>query len=158
MQGYMMEDAKIDPATDENGWFHTGDLGSIDAEGYLKINGRIKTVFKNSRGIYIYPEEIEQELMKDSPFTHVTIYGENVDELTAVIVPRPGFSDKYFLRTKIEESIQRWNMGKSEYMKIGRYVLLDKLSQDSINLVSLKTDRHRIAEKIKKEFVNFISV
>ena len=58
--GYFAED-KIEPSTDAEGWYHTGDLGTLDANGYLHVKGRKDNLFI-SGGENIQPEEIEQAL------------------------------------------------------------------------------------------------
>jgi len=71
MLGYYKDKEKTKEVIDEDGWFHTGDLGYIDEEGYLFISGRSKNVLLSSSGENIYPEQIESiinehELVLDS--------------------------------------------------------------------------------------------
>ncbi|RLA71838.1 MAG: long-chain fatty acid--CoA ligase [Epsilonproteobacteria bacterium] len=71
MQGYYKDPERTAEVLDEEGWFHTGDLGYFDEEGYLFISGRSKNVIVGSGGENIYPEQIESivnenELVMDS--------------------------------------------------------------------------------------------
>jgi len=74
-------------AIDDEGWFHTGDMGCIDKDNLLKITGRKKELFKTSFGKYIAPQLIENKL-KESPFIdNIIVLGENQKFAAALIVP-----------------------------------------------------------------------
>lgn len=62
MMGYYEQPELTDEVIDHEGWFHTGDQGEIDSDGYLKITGRIKELYKTSNGKYVRPVPIETEL------------------------------------------------------------------------------------------------
>lgn len=63
MQGYYLEPEKTKESFTEDGFFRTGDMGDIDPEGRLRITGRIKELFKTSKGKYVAPAPIENKLM-----------------------------------------------------------------------------------------------
>ena len=87
MLGYFKEPEMTKQAIDENGWFHTGDLGRIEPEGHLKITGRKKALFKTAMGKYISPEHIEN-LLVESPFIDAAlVIGENQKFAAALIAP-----------------------------------------------------------------------
>ncbi len=87
MLGYYKEPQLTKDAIDEDGWFHTGDLGNFEPEGQLKITGRKKSIFKTSFGKYINPTHIE-ELFKESHFIeYIIVVGENQKFAGALIVP-----------------------------------------------------------------------
>ena len=62
MLGYYKNEEATKETLDEEGWYHTGDLGTMDAEGNLFIRGRIKNMLLGANGQNIYPEEIEDKL------------------------------------------------------------------------------------------------
>ncbi len=71
----------------EGGWFHTGDLGTIDADGFLTITGRKKNLFKTSGGKYVSPEKIEN-LFQGHPYvSQVMVIGEGRHFVSALLVP-----------------------------------------------------------------------
>ena len=87
MQGYYKDPDMTKEAIDDEGWFHTGDLGRIEKEGHLRITGRKKALFKTAMGKYISPEHIENKLV-ESPFIDAAlIVGENHKFAAALIVP-----------------------------------------------------------------------
>ncbi len=82
---YHLEEENRQAFTD--GWFHTGDLGSLDADGYLAITGRKKNLFKTSGGKYVSPERLEN-LFQGHPYVaQVLVIGESRKFVGALIVP-----------------------------------------------------------------------
>ena len=86
MIGYYKDQEKTDEVL-ENGYFHTGDIGEIDSEGFLKITDRKKEMFKTSGGKYVAPQIIEN-MMKQSRFIeHIMVVGEGEKMPAALIQP-----------------------------------------------------------------------
>ena len=71
----------------KGGWFHTGDLGSIDAEGYLSIAGRKKYLFKTSGGKYVSPEKLENLFQGHAYVSQVVVIGNRRRFVSALLVP-----------------------------------------------------------------------
>jgi len=87
MLGYYNRPERTREVIDEDGWFHTGDIGMLEEGKYLKITDRKKEIFKTSTGKYIAPQLIEQRF-KESPFVeHILVIGENRKYTAALIVP-----------------------------------------------------------------------
>lgn len=87
MVGYYNEPELTKESIDSEGWFHTGDIGTIDEDGFLKITGRKKEIFKTSFGKYVAPAPIENKF-KESPFIdQIFVLGENQKFAAALIVP-----------------------------------------------------------------------
>lgn len=84
---YKNQQATADVIRD--GWLHTGDLGQIDADGYLRIVGRKKEMLVLSTGKKIAPTAIENKLAHDGLIAQVMIVGEGRSHLAALIVPQP---------------------------------------------------------------------
>lgn len=87
MKGYYKHPEWTAEAIDEQGWLHTGDLGTIDEEAFLKITGRKKDIFKINSGIYVYPEVLESKLKQSFYITQALVIGENRNYLVALIQP-----------------------------------------------------------------------
>ncbi|MCY1492306.1 Long-chain-fatty-acid--CoA ligase FadD15 [compost metagenome] len=88
MSGYYLEPEKT-AETLRDGWLHTGDKGEIDAEGYLTITGRIKDIFKTSKGKYVAPAPIEGELAKSTWIEQVCLMGSGLDQPLALLELSP---------------------------------------------------------------------
>ena len=94
-QGYYKRDDLTDDVIDSEGWFHTGDLGVIDQDGYLTINGRKKNLIVLGSGKNVQPEEVEESLRSSSLFKDVCILGVPIEgsirkgqeEVGCVVIP-----------------------------------------------------------------------
>src|SRR5207244_8532253 len=71
----------------KDGWFYTGDLGKLDADGFLTITGRKKEILVLSNGKKVVPNFLEGLLLADALIDQAVIYGEGRNFLTALIVP-----------------------------------------------------------------------
>ena len=87
MMGYYKDPEQTREAIDEEGWFHTGDLGHIEPEGQLKITGRKKEMFKTSFGKYVSPQPIEDKFKESLFIDQLIVVGENRKFAGALIVP-----------------------------------------------------------------------
>lgn len=87
MKGYYNAPDLTAEAIDDEGWFHTGDTGYIDADGYMFLTGRTKNMFKTSMGKFVNPEVVEEK-MKESPFVlDMMVVGEGEKFAAAIIAP-----------------------------------------------------------------------
>ncbi|PLX91716.1 MAG: AMP-dependent synthetase [Desulfuromonas sp.] len=125
MKGYY----KNQEATDEvltDGWYHTGDMGKIDADGYLTICGRVKNLIVTPNGKNVYPEEIENELLNSPYIQEVMVYGHKVsptaEEVHAQIYPDQEMIDSYAQENgsyPLEHKAVE-NLIRSEVLRIGK--------------------------------------
>lgn len=119
MIGYYKDEEKTKEAIDENGYFHTGDIGEIDAQGFLKITDRKKEMFKTSGGKYIAPQLIEN-MMKQSRFIEqIMVIGEGEKMPAAFIQPNFEFLTDWAKRKKID--FTNWEDLCSNERVIARY-------------------------------------
>ena len=86
MLGYYKNEEATREALDEEGWYHTGDLGTMSADGHVFIRGRIKNMLLGARGQNIYPEEIEDKL-SSMAFVSECIVIQRSDKLVALVYP-----------------------------------------------------------------------
>ena len=101
MLGYYKDPELTQQVIDEDGWFHTGDIGCMEDNKFLKITDRKKEIFKTSGGIYIAPQVMENKL-KESPFIDQVIVIGEAERFPAVIIsPNFDFLESYAKRKNI---------------------------------------------------------
>jgi len=87
MRGYHRSPEATAEAVDAEGWLHTGDIGTIDEDGYLMITDRKKHIFVSSGGKNIAPGPIESLLLESRLIEQIMLIGDNRPYITALIVP-----------------------------------------------------------------------
>jgi len=87
MKGYYKRPEKTDEVLTEDGWFHTGDIGEFDEDGFLKITDRKKDLFKLSTGKYVMPQPIENQLGSQPPVDKAVVVGNDRKFCAALIFP-----------------------------------------------------------------------
>ncbi|MEP1214058.1 MAG: AMP-binding protein [Marinobacter sp.] len=110
MMGYYKDEEKTRETFTEDGFLKTGDKGELDEMGRLKITGRIKEIFKTSKGKYIAPAPIENRLMSHEAIEMVCVSGANQTQPHALVMLgeeiRPKMADEAF-RREIEASFKQ---------------------------------------------------
>lgn len=86
MLGYYREPALTAETIDSEGWIHTGDVGEVDEEGYLKITGRVKEMYKTSKGEYVAPAQIEFGFADNKMIEQICVVGHNLPQPIALVV------------------------------------------------------------------------
>lgn len=118
MQGYWDDPALTAESIDVAGWMHTGDLATMDVEGFCNIVGRVKDMVIRG-GENIYPREIEEYLYRYSKINDVQVFGipdvKFVEELCAWIILKSG-------ETATEDDIRGFCQGQIAHYKIPRYI------------------------------------
>ncbi|MFO8100141.1 MAG: long-chain fatty acid--CoA ligase [Salinibacter sp.] len=87
MQGYYKQPDKTDEVRTDEGWFHTGDIGKFDDEGFLKITDRKKDLFKLSTGKYVMPQPIENRLGSEPLIDNAVVVGSDRKFCAALLFP-----------------------------------------------------------------------
>ena len=118
MHGYWEDVEKTREAIDAEGWMHTGDLATMDAEGYVNIVGRIKDLVIRG-GENIYPREIEEFLYRHPKIQDVQVVGlpdrKYGEELCAWIIPKPG-------QTLSADEVREFCKGQIAHYKVPKYI------------------------------------
>ncbi len=119
MKGYWNDPARTADVLDAEGWMHTGDLATIDAEGYCRIVGRLKDMLIRG-GENIYPREIEEYLHGHPAIADVQVFG----------VPDPKYGEEVCAWVKkaegaalTEEDVRAFCRGQIAHYKVPRYVM-----------------------------------
>ena len=170
MKGYWNNDDATRQAIDPDGWFHTGDIGEIDAGGFLKITDRKKDIIINAYGKNIAPQPLEA-LLKSSPYIGTPVLvGDRRKYLIALLVPnfdklerdakamgvQFNSRDELIANPKVQQiyqtEIDRFNQNLDRQEKIRRFALLPRdfsIDEDEIT-PSLKVKRKMIDKKYKE--------
>jgi long-chain acyl-CoA synthetase len=166
MKGYWNNPEATTQAIDAEGWFHTGDIGELDGQGFLKITDRKKDIIINAYGKNIAP----QPLLKSSPYIGTPVLiGDRRKYLSALIVPnfeklerdaaamgvsfksREELVGSEKVKSMIQNEIDRFNQNLDRQEKIRRFSLLPRdfsIDEDEIT-PSLKVKRKMIDKKYK---------
>jgi len=167
MLGYYHRPDRTSEVMDEEGWFHTGDIGELEDGKYLKITDRKKEMFKTSGGKYIAPQVIEQ-FLKESPFIeNIIVIGENRPYPAALIIPnfeylkgwcevkeipfvsRENAANHPTINKRIQREIDHYNqdLGQTEKIKKFRLLHIEWNITDGELSPTLKLRRKFIIEK-----------
>lgn len=122
MQGYFNRPKETAEMFDEDGWLHTGDLGSFDEKGRLYITGRTKEIIVLSNGKNVNPSEIEFKIEKYSDKVKEAGIVQDGDMLRAIIVPQPewiaGRDDEQLEEALKREVLEPYNETVAPYKKL----------------------------------------
>ena len=152
MRGYFQNPAATAEAIDAQGWFHTGDVGVLDPDGFLTITDRKKDLLKTSGGKMVAPQNLEAALKADTAIADCVVIGDRRKYLTALIVPNPekvlGLSQTQ-AAAFIWERVEQVNQALAHFEQIKKITLLpEPFTLGSGELTpTLKVKRRVISEK-----------
>ena len=160
MLGYYDDERETKKAIDSDGYFHSGDIGYIDDDGYIFITGRSKNVIVTQNGKNIYPEEIETLLLKKPEIKDVIVYGKSAEDtetskkdkqeliITARVVPNFDYIEKNYGKELSESQIHDiiWKKIKEVNKKLTSYKaikLLEIKNEDFEKTSTMKVKRYK---------------
>ncbi len=138
MMGYYKDTEKTDEAL-QNGYFHTGDIGEIDAQGFLKITDRKKEMFKTSGGKYIAPQLIENTMKQSRFIEQIMVIGDGEKMPAAFIQPSFDFIKEW-------EKLHGITVGKTNEEIIANPKVIERIQQE----VDTLNEKFGNWEKIKR--------
>lgn len=154
MVGYYNEPLMTAETIDADGWIHTGDVGEIDDEGYLKITGRVKEMYKTTKGEYVAPAQIEVGFANNSFIEQICVAGNNLPQPIALVVLSDfaKATEKQKISESLEETLKGLNPTLKPYEKVQRIVIMkDAWTVDNNKLTpTMKIKRGNI----EKEFAS----
>ena len=148
--GYYKNDIATQESFDSEGWLHTGDIGSIDADGYLTIQGRKKDTFKTSKGKFVAPVPIEKKLFEYSRVEMMCLIGLGLPGPILLVVPHdfPNFDKERYSRTT-RKVIARMNQELESHEQIKGVLMIQEpwSIENGILTPTLKIKRHVLEQK-----------
>ena len=170
MKGYWNKPEETAAVLSEEGWFATGDIGHIDADGFLWITDRKKDLIKTAGGKYVAPQEIENLLKLQRTVEQVHVVGDRRPYCTAVIVPSFDFLHEWArernvsasdaelvadsrVRQIVQADVDTVNAQLARYQTIKKFVLAaEPFSQDNGMLTpTLKVKRKVVNQRYEKQ-------
>ena len=169
MNGYW-NDPKATSSTLINGWIHTGDIGELDEEGYLKITDRKKDIIVNAGGDNISPSRVEEKLNIEPEIAQSMMYGDFKNYLVAILVPDRDYTQEWakdhhkefnikklnqdsdFIKM-IKETTERANKKLSQIEQVRKFLLIDEefTVENDMMTPTLKVRRFKVKEKYQSQ-------
>ena len=169
MQGYHKLEDETEQVLDDDGTFHSGDLGEIDEDGFLWIIGRVKSQFKLENGKYVVPGPVEEQYKLSPYINQIMIEGTNREYNIALIVPdfeslgewiqenRPELSDasrdEQFederVRELFEHELERWGDVLKPYERARNFGLIEEefSTENDMQTPTMKLKRRNILKE-----------
>jgi len=168
MLGYYKDEAQTNAVFDEDGWFHTGDIGHLEDGKFLRITDRKKEIFKLSNGKFVAPQLIENRLKESAFIDQVMVVGESQKFASALLVPDFKYVKEWRanqklpngknnqelilqpeVATAINAEIKKINKGLQEWERISRTKLVSEEWSPATGELSasLKLKRKVLSEK-----------
>ena len=167
MTGYYGNEEATREVLDADGWLHTGDVGEVDSDGFLKITDRKKDLIKTAGGKFVAPQPLEARLADDPLIERSVVLGDQRPYVVALVVPsweavraRLGLDadptqlvDDDRLREAIQKRIDQVNSGLGSWETIKQFKLLpEDFSEERGEVTpSLKVKRRVVQETYKAE-------
>ncbi|WP_319535359.1 AMP-binding protein [uncultured Vibrio sp.] len=148
--GYYKNDIATQESFDSEGWLHTGDIGAIDADGYLTIQGRKKDTFKTAKGKFVSPVPIEKKLFEYSRIEMMCLIGLGLPGPILLVVPHdfPHFDKERYERST-RKIIERMNQELASHEQIKGVLMIKEpwTIENGILTPTLKIKRHVLEQK-----------
>ncbi|WP_273978952.1 AMP-binding protein [Vibrio parahaemolyticus] len=148
--GYYKNDIATQESFDSDGWLHTGDIGAIDKDGYLTIQGRKKDTFKTAKGKFVSPVPIEKKLFEYSRVEMMCLIGLGLPGPILLVVPHdfPHFDKERYARTT-KKVIARMNQELASHEQIKGVLMIKEpwSIENGVLTPTLKIKRHVLEQK-----------
>ncbi len=157
--GYYKAPDKTADMFDQDGWLKTGDLGTVDVEGFLKITGRKKEIIVLSSGKNVAPALIENLVKESHLISHCMVCGDGKSYCVALITINEAEAANMSpeqIQSLVEQSVARTNARVSTSEQIKRWTILDRDFSAEFDEVTptMKLKRRVIAEHYKDALEN----
>lgn len=154
MQGYFKEPEITANTIDQDGWIHTGDVGELDGENYLKITGRVKEMYKTAKGEYVAPAQIEMGFARNSMIEQVCVVGQSLPQPVALVVLSAFCAEtpQEEINRSLAETLNILNPSLKSYERVSKIVVLQEAWSVENNMLTptMKLKRNIIEAKFEE--------
>lgn len=166
MQGYYREPGLTAEVFTQDGWLRTGDKGQIDAQGCLKITGRVKDIFKTSKGKYVAPAPIEDLLVQHADIEACAVTGANLVQPFAVVMLSldavgrcAETTSRHSLLASLEAHLRAVNAQLEPHEKLDCLVVVTTqwTPENGFVTPTMKVKRSRIEEAFGPQYAGWLS-
>ena len=148
---YYLEPDKTAEVFTEDGYLCTGDKGVIDSDGYVKITGRLKDIFKTAKGKYVTPAPIEAKFMENPIVEQVCVTGTNLPQPVALLVlsEEAQKKDKSAVEASLKKTFEAINAKLESHQVMDRVVIMSNewSIENDLLTPTLKVKRHVLEER-----------
>lgn len=151
MVEYYLEPEKTAETFTEDGWLRTGDKGTIDDDGYVRITGRLKDIFKTAKGKYVTPAPIEAKIMENPVVEQVCVTGTNLPQPIGLLVLSEDAANapKDEIEASLQATLEQVNSGLESHQRLDRLVVMSDAwtIENDLLTPTLKVKRHVLEER-----------
>ncbi len=161
MKGYFKDEETTQLVFTQDGFFRTGDKGTVDADGYLTITGRVKDQFKTDKGKYIAPAPIELQMLANTDIEQVCIVGMGLPQPVALVNLSASGKTKNAadIAASLEATRIAVNPGLEPYERVEKVVIMREswTQENGLLTPSLKLKRTELEKRFLPEFKSWYS-
>ena len=158
MDGYYKDEEETNK-TIIDGWLHTGDEGEIDENGFLTITGRVKDIFKTSKGKYVAPSPIEMKLSANKNLEQICVVGDSIPQPIVLVVlsERGKRKNKKDLIASLTKTMQVINPKLDKHEKLHNIVVIaeDWTIENKLLTPTMKIKRNAIEKIYKSNYTSW---
>ena len=161
MKGYYKEETITKEAFTDDGYFKTGDKGSVDSQGYLSITGRVKELFKTSKGKYVAPMPIEMKFASNTDVGQVAVVGYALPQPMALVTlselgRKKSSSD---IETHLLKTLIEINASLDSFEKLEKLIVIkdEWTVQNNLLTPSFKIKRNEVEKLFQDKYENWFN-
>ncbi len=155
MLGYYREPA-LTAATIKDGWLYTGDVGEVDSEGFLRITGRVKEMYKSPKGEYIAPSQIEFGFADNNHIEQVCVTGQQLPQPIALVVlsEMARQADRQTVAQGLQQTLDTLNERVHTYERVRKLIVMKEPWTVENNLMTptMKMKRNVIDARYETQY------
>lgn len=158
MKGYYKNDDKTDEVL-KDGWLHSGDVGELDEEGYVRVTGRVKDAFKTSKGSFVTPNPLEEAIAANEYVEQVCVVGLGIPQPIALLnlgEAAEGHSNEEIAESLVE-TVKELNGTRAKFENISTLVIHSEAWSDQNGFLTptLKVKRTELDKAFGQQYTDW---